>query len=120
MDWLEGWKYRISHELTNPIDKPIRDVPILIRVHYGSGWNYGENVYLNRKCKPDFSDIRITDSDGVTILAPKKGDWIYKEEGKYMEIGFKVPEIPPKPKTRKIYVYYGKIENNKDKTFGDE
>jgi hypothetical protein len=37
-------------------------------VHYGSGTDGGEHVYLNGKCRTDFGDIRFTRSDGITLL----------------------------------------------------
>ena len=112
MSWLNGFKYRKAHTLSSP-SKPLIDCPVMLRIHYGSGFDFGEDVYLNGKCRKDFSDIRITDSDGITILAPKKDNcWIEKKNGVLMEIGFKVPYIPPKPKKTVIYVYYSKENIN--------
>jgi len=116
MGWLNGWKYRKSHTLTSP-SKPLVDCPVGLKIHYGSGSDYDEDVYMNGKCRKDFSDIRITDSDGVTILAPKEDDcWITKTNGVLMEIWFKVPFIPAKPKEKVIYVYFGKTTHAEDKT----
>jgi hypothetical protein len=39
-----------------------------LTVHYGSGTDSGEDVYLNRSCTSDFGDVRFTDDDGSTLL----------------------------------------------------
>lgn len=44
------------------------DYPVRIRVHYGSGVDSNEDIYLNGKCREDFGDVRFAGSDGVTPL----------------------------------------------------
>jgi len=41
---------------------------VRITVHYGTGTDSGEHVYLNEHCKTDFGDIRFTDDNGTTLL----------------------------------------------------
>lgn len=65
--WLAGWKYRKSHVIHGASGAGV-GYQIRIKVHYGSGTDNGENVYLGGKCRPDFGDVRFTDDDGVTLL----------------------------------------------------
>ena len=39
-----------------------------ITVHYGSGTDGDDDVYLNSHCRTDFGDVRFTDDDGSTKL----------------------------------------------------
>ena len=109
MGWLKGFKYRRSHILSSP-KIPLVNCPVLLRLHYGSGIDFGEDGYLNYKCEPDFSDIVVTASDGVTILYPIKDNCLVGEkvDGSHIEIFIKVPYIPVKPKKTVIYVYFGR------------
>jgi|GEM_PF-5110522 len=94
--WLTGWKYRKSHEIIGSSAGAVSDYQIKIKVHYGSGTDSGEDVYLNGKCRNDFGDIRFTDSDGETELPY----WMEKKvDGDYAIFWVKVPYIPaPRPK----------------------
>jgi hypothetical protein len=67
MGWLFGWRYRKSHVI-NPASGAGTNYQIRIVVHYGSGIDSGQDVYLNGKCKTDFGDIRFTRADGITLL----------------------------------------------------
>jgi len=105
--WLSGWSYRKSHEIEGSTAAQT-DYQIKITVHYESGADSGEDVYLNGKCRTDFGDIRITDSDGVTVLAGENNGWIEdKVDGDYAIVWFKVPSIPASPDIKTIYIYYG-------------
>ncbi|RLE48706.1 MAG: hypothetical protein DRJ18_01400 [Candidatus Methanomethylicota archaeon] len=102
--WLSGWSYRKSHEIVGSTAGAVTDYQIRIKVHYGSGTDSGEDVYLNGKCRSDFGDIRFTDSDGVTELSY----WMEeKVDGDYAIFWVKVPSIPASPDTATIYIYYG-------------
>jgi len=67
-NWLAGWKYRKSHKIIGSTAEAVTDYQVRIKVHYGSGTDSGEDVYLNGKCRMDFGDIRFTTSDGQTLL----------------------------------------------------
>jgi len=104
MSWLEGWQYRKSHEIEGSTAGAVTDYQIRIAVHYGSGTDSGEHVYLDGKCRTDFGDIRFTDSDGVTELSY----WIEdKIDGDYAIFWVKVSNIPASPDSVTIYIYYG-------------
>ncbi|MHA2085839.1 MAG: DUF2341 domain-containing protein [Candidatus Thorarchaeota archaeon] len=65
--WLPGYDYRKSHAITGTSGAGT-NYQVKVIVHYGSGTDGGENVYLNSNCQIDFDDIRFTDDDGVTQL----------------------------------------------------
>jgi len=116
--WLTGWKYRKAHTIVGSTAGAVTDYQIRITVHYGSGTDSGEHVYLNGKCRTDFGDIRFTESDGVTELPY----WIEeKVDGNYAIIWVKVPSIPAYPNGTVIYIYYGNPDatttSNGDATF---
>ena len=95
MGWLWKWKYRKSHVI-NPSTEALEDYQMRIIVHYGSGTDNGEHVYLNGKCREDFGDIRFTADDGVTLLSY----WIEeKVDGDYAVFWVKIPYIPASPET---------------------
>lgn len=66
-NWLIGWDYRKSHNIVGETGAGT-DYQIKIDVHYGSGSDSGEDVYLDSKSRRDFGDVRFTDNDGSTLL----------------------------------------------------
>jgi len=104
ISWLTGWKYRKAHTIVGSTAGAVTDYQIRVTVHYGSGTDNGEHVYLNGRCRTDFGDVRFTSDDGTTQLAY----WIEKKvDGDYAIIWVKVPSIPASPDTTTIYIYYG-------------
>jgi len=118
MAWLSGWRYRKPHEIVGSTAGEVTNYQIRITVHYGSGTDSGEHVYLNGKCRTDFGDIRFTSDDGVTELSY----WMEeKVDGDYAIFWVKVPSIPASPDAATIYIYYGNptatTTSNGDNTF---
>ena len=104
MSWLSGWQYRKSHDIKGSTSGSVSNYQVRITVHYGSGTDNGEHVYLNGKCRSDFGDIRFTESDGVTELSY----WMEKKvNSNYAIFWVKIPSIPASPNTVTIYIYYG-------------
>lgn len=103
--WLDpNWNYRKSHVIVGSSSGSVTNYQIRIIVHYGSGTDSGEHVYLNGKCRADFGDIRFTADDKVTLLPY----WIERKvDGDYAVFWVKIPYIPLYPDTTFIYVYYG-------------
>ena len=103
--WLEGWQYRKSHVI-NPASGAGTNYPIKIVVHYGSGTDSGENVYLNSHCRADFGDIRFTASDGETLL----DYWIEeKVDSDYAVFWVEIADNLSSSSVT-IYIYYGKSD----------
>jgi len=46
----------------------LEDYQVKLVLHYGEGISDGDNIYLNRSCREDFSDVRFTGEDGETPL----------------------------------------------------
>jgi hypothetical protein len=66
-EFLEGWDFRKSRNIRGSVGAGV-DYQIKINVHYGAGDDVGENVYCASNCESNFSDIRFTDDDGITLL----------------------------------------------------
>ena len=106
-NWLEGWQYRKKHDINGSTAGAVTDYQIRIKVHYGSGTDSGEDVYLNEKCRSDFGDVRFTTDDGTTLL----DYWMEeKVDGDYAIFWVKVPNIPASPNKATVYIYYGKSD----------
>ena len=103
MSWLEGWLRRKSVTIQGSSAGAVTDYCIKIVVHYGSGTDSGEHVYLNGNCRVDFGDIRFTASDGITLLTYCIEE---KVDGDYAVFWVKIPSIPTSPNTVTIYIYY--------------
>ncbi|MEM2445918.1 MAG: DUF2341 domain-containing protein [Candidatus Bathyarchaeia archaeon] len=104
---LNGWRYRKAHEIVGSTAGAVTNYPVHLVLHYGSGTDSGEHVYLNGKCRPDFADIRFTADDGYTVIP----HWIEeKVDGDYAYVWVKVPSIPASPNSVKIYIYYGRSD----------
>jgi len=87
--WLEGWSYRKAHDICGSSAGSQTNYQVIVKVHYSSGVDDGENVYLDGKCKTDFADIRFTNlataqldywiekkTDGVSALFWVEVDYI--------------------------------------------
>jgi hypothetical protein len=100
--WLSGWSYRNYH-IINGVSTQLTDYQVRITVYYGSGTSSGDTVYLNGLCKSDFSDLRFTGPDGVTLLPY----WIESYTASSVAyVWVKIPSIPASGSTI-FYLYYG-------------
>jgi hypothetical protein len=105
--WLTGWGYRKSHEIYSAAGAGT-SYQVKVTVHYGSGADGGEHVYLDSNCRTDFGDIRFTDDDGVSLL----DYWMEsKTDGDNAVFWVEVAD-DLSSQNRTIYVYY----NNSDVT----
>jgi len=74
-----------------------------IKVHYGSGADHGEDVYLNHNVRVDFGDVRFMDEDGATEL----DYWMQeKVNGRYAIFWVEVAD-DLSSNNQTIYLYYG-------------
>lgn len=65
--WDSSWSYRKSYTISNATGAGT-NYQVLIKAHYGSGTDSGNEVYLNNHCQADFDDIRFLDNDNSTEL----------------------------------------------------
>jgi len=116
--WLEDWLYRKAHNIAGSTAGAQFNYPMLMTVRYDSGVDFEGHVYLHGKCKPDFGDIRFTDSTGLNSL----DYWIEsKVDGVQALVWVEIPHTPPAPEYATIYLYYGNLNasttSNKNWTF---
>ena len=97
MSDLTQWTYKRSHSITSGTE--LTDYQVKIRVYRTEGTSTGDTVYLNERCKSDFSDIRFTDSN-YNLL----NYWIEEVNTEYAIIWIKLPTILPQ---NTIYIIYG-------------
>ncbi|KYK38487.1 MAG: hypothetical protein AYK18_07005 [Theionarchaea archaeon DG-70] len=94
----EDWGY--YKEIT--ISNFSADYQVKITVHYGSGTDSTDVVYLNSHCRTDFSDIRFRESNQTTNLSY----WIEEyTTGDEATVWVKLPSS-----SQTIYIYYGNSE----------
>lgn len=101
--WLDPWQYRKTVKLKRA-SGAVYSYPMKLLVGESSG-AVGEQVDLNAKCKTDFSDLRFTGADGVTLL----NYWIESISGvspnQLATIWINFPFIDTADTT--FYMYYG-------------
>jgi predicted GH43/DUF377 family glycosyl hydrolase len=94
-NWYDpGWPYRRAIEITNPCGEGTTDYQVQITLD--STFDFGHALL-------DGSDLRVTDSDGVTIIPYWVEMW--DPAGQAASIWVKVPTLPPAGTT--VYLYYG-------------
>ena len=98
-DWYDtDWLYRSSVAVTNPGSTVLTDFQVQIVL------TDGVNFDCNRPL-PDGSDIRVTSSDGTTLIPFWIGGWVAETPTRSDTIWVKMPEIPVSGTT--VYIYYG-------------
>ena len=93
--WYDpGWSYRRAVTISSPCGQIVTDYPT--RVLLDSSFDFG-------KAKTDGSDLRVTASDGTTLISYWIESWSPGTTS--ASIWVKVPQIPTAGTT--IYLYYG-------------
>jgi hypothetical protein len=104
MGWYSDWSFRKYHYIS-PASGSGTNYQKRIIVHFGTGVDNDENVYLNSKCLANFGDIRFTDDSGTTLL----DYWIEKNVDSDYAIFWVEISKDLSVYESKIYIYYGKI-----------
>jgi hypothetical protein len=112
-DFLSGWSYRKSHELTGASGAGT-NYQVKITVHYGAGSDSGDDVYLNSKSRTDFIDINFTDNTGTTEL-----DFWRESKVDSDNAVFWIEIKDDLGTNQTIYIYYGKNDAS-DASSGDD
>jgi hypothetical protein len=106
---LSGFKYRKPIHIENSAQKDLFNYQINIKVGAGlapardKAENY--DVHCGGKVRDDFSDIRFTAADGMTLLSYYKEKQVDSGSAGVASFWVKIPQLP---KYRgKIYLYYG-------------
>jgi hypothetical protein len=102
--WLGGYLYRKEVFVLGSSAGTVTNYPVAVMVYYGSGVDSPSAVYLNGRCRPDFSDVVFTANDGKTVLK----SWVMASvPGQYALFWVELPTVPPYPSVASFYVYYG-------------
>ena len=98
---LEGFDYRKNITISGG-GSDVTDYQIKLVLHYGSGTDSGNHIYLNEHVQNDFDDIRFTTNTSLNLL-----DYYIEEkyDGDNCTVWVKVPSIPTSGTT--ICIYYG-------------
>lgn len=116
MGRLAGFLYRKSFTITHSPDGAQPDYQFVLKVYRSAGVDgqetignvAGGKVYVGSNCATDFDDIRITQSDGVTLCPQYKR---YQSGTDYCIIWFK-GGVPAHPDDFTGYVYYKGVETD--------
>jgi len=93
-----------DNRVVKTVANRLTDYQIKVKVHYGSGVDSGEDVYLNGKCRSDFGDVRFAGSDLSEL-----DYWVEeKVDGDYALFWVQVKDDLGNA-NRTIYVYYGDL-----------
>lgn len=107
-----GWGYRRLFTVNGSPDGAQTNYQKALRIYRSTGTDGTEalgsftagKVYLSTKCEADYDDIRITKSDGTTLL----DYWIEESDSSDATIWIEVDSIPAHPDDFSGYIYYGK------------
>jgi|GEM_PF-3968829 len=102
--YLSGWNYRKLKTITGTTAGAQTNYQMKLKVYNSAGTDTPSNIYLGGNAKSDFSDLRFTKSDGVTLL----DYWIESyTPGVNATVWVEVDSIPASPNTASIFIYYG-------------
>ncbi len=102
--FLPDWNHRKLKTITGTTAGAQTNYTMKLTVYNTSGNDTPGTVYLGGNAKSDFSDLRFTRSDGVTLL----DYWIESYiSGVNASVWVEVDSIPASPGTADIYLYYG-------------
>lgn len=103
MPWLTGWNKRKLKTINGSTVGPLTDFQMKLTVYKEPGIDTADTIYYNNNVKDDFSDIRFTKSDGITLLDYWLESYIY---GYNAVVWIKLDSIPESPGSTDIYAYY--------------
>lgn len=102
-DWLDGWDYRKSHNITGNSTWGVNQTYYQMKynIYRSSGTDLGNSIYVESNCQADYDDIRFTTSDGTTLC----DYWIESSSTALATVWVEIPSISTSTTT--IYIYYG-------------
>lgn len=102
-DYCHGVTYFKNITVTGTTAGAQTDYSIPITLHYGAGSDTATDIYLNGKCKSDFSDLVFRNSGG-DVIQHYKWDMVPYD---YCVVYFKADTIPASPDTVVFKMQYG-------------
>lgn len=116
MPFLTGWKRRKSKTINATAAGPQTDYQLKLTINWGPGTDTVNNVFLGGNARTDFSDLRFTLSDGITLINYFIESIITSVNA---TVWIKIPSIPNQGTI--IYIYYDNPNaastSNPDNTF---
>lgn len=106
---LSGFPFRKAIDIVNAQDSELFNYQMKIRVGEGASSEKAD-VYCEGKIKADFKDVRFTAGDGQTNLAYYLESIQGEKPNRIAIFWVKVPHLPKKGESLRIYLYYGKLE----------
>jgi hypothetical protein len=105
---FSNWTYYKVHNITGSTAGAQTDYQMKFTLHYGSGTDRGEHVYLDGLCQGDFDDIRFAWYNTSSSLEVGCDYWL-EEKVDYDNATFwvEITYIPMYPANATIHVYYG-------------
>ncbi|MGD8544619.1 MAG: DUF2341 domain-containing protein [Candidatus Bathyarchaeota archaeon] len=119
---FSNWTYFKVYNITGSTAGAQTDYQMKFTLHYGSGPDLGEHIYLDGLCQEDFDDIRFVwynNSDGSEVACDY---WLEKKvDNDYGIFWAEIIYIPASPENATIHIYYGNpeaiCESDGDETF---
>lgn len=99
--WVKGFRYCKAHAIKGSVAGAQTNYQVPIKCHYGSGTDSGDDVYLNKKCRTDFADVRFAKADGSLL-----DYWLEEKVNSSWALFWVEVDSIPQAGTF-IYVYYG-------------
>src|SRR3972149_2452882 len=102
MSWLQNWNKRKSKTINGTTAGVQTNYPLQLTINKSTGTDTATTVFLGSNVKDDFSDIRFTSQDGITILN------YYIESstpGVSAVVWVSIPNMSASPGTTLIYLY---------------
>lgn len=106
MGFLSEWGFRKSKNVVGTTFGAQTNYTLQLTIFKSTGTDTNTEVYLNNNCNDDFSDIRFTSLDGLTLL-----EYFIEgfTSGVSALVSIKVDIIPVSPGSSIMYIYYGNV-----------
>lgn len=99
--WNASWGYRKKLEIQG-VSGAGTDYVVRVHLHWGTGTDDANNIYLNGHANSDFSDVRFVNEAGTTSYSYWKESYVANGDANFLV------RITDNLDTNKyIYVYYG-------------
>ncbi|MGD8544942.1 MAG: DUF2341 domain-containing protein [Candidatus Bathyarchaeota archaeon] len=105
---FSNWTYYKIHNITGTTVGAQTDYQMKFTIHYGSGTERGEHIYLDSLCQEDFDDIRFTWYNITSSEETECDYWLEeKVDNENATFWVEITYIPLFPENATIYIYFG-------------
>jgi len=99
---LPSYFYRKKFTVNGTVAGAQTNYQVPLTIHFGSGVDAGNDVYLNKKVGGDFTDIRFVNSTGAPL-----DFWLERYDFYQAKVWVEFDSIPIAPGTADFWLYYG-------------